>query len=151
QRNRPTMEAERSQPSDFDSDDGSRNYGQVYQSHVTDDESIVSEAPSQGSRSRSRRRNRRRRNNRRNNNAVPELDGLTNTASSAVNQVSNQVGNTANQVGNTAGQVANTAGQVAGGAKEKDDNPLKLRLDLNLDVDIELRARVHGDVTLALL
>ncbi|KAK9440164.1 hypothetical protein VB005_04785 [Metarhizium brunneum] len=30
-------------------------------------------------------------------------------------------------------------------------NPLKLRLDLNLDVDIQLRAKIHGDVTLALL
>ncbi|KAG9217850.1 hypothetical protein CCMSSC00406_0005220 [Pleurotus cornucopiae] len=39
------------------------------------------------------------------------------------------------------------------GADEDDmgDKPLKLRLDLNLDVDVELRAKVHGDVTLALL
>lgn len=29
--------------------------------------------------------------------------------------------------------------------------PLRLRLDLNLEVDIELRARIHGDLTLALL
>jgi len=29
--------------------------------------------------------------------------------------------------------------------------PLRLRLDVNLDLDIELRARIHGDVTLALL
>ncbi|KAL3952783.1 hypothetical protein ACCO45_012726 [Purpureocillium lilacinum] len=38
-------------------------------------------------------------------------------------------------------------------AQQKDErkNPLKLRLDLNLDVEIELRAKIHGDVTLALL
>jgi hypothetical protein len=29
--------------------------------------------------------------------------------------------------------------------------PLRLRLDLNLDLDVEIRARIHGDVTLALL
>ncbi|KAL4264662.1 hypothetical protein AB1N83_003299 [Pleurotus pulmonarius] len=38
-----------------------------------------------------------------------------------------------------------------GGEDDMGDKPLKLRLDLNLDVDVELRARVHGDVTLALL
>ncbi|KAI8886350.1 hypothetical protein K501DRAFT_269901 [Backusella circina FSU 941] len=31
------------------------------------------------------------------------------------------------------------------------DHPLSLRLDLNLEVEITLKARVHGDVTLALL
>jgi len=36
-----------------------------------------------------------------------------------------------------------------GGRENKE--PLRLRLDLNLDLDVELRARIHGDVTLALL
>ncbi|KAF8897259.1 hypothetical protein BD779DRAFT_362148 [Infundibulicybe gibba] len=45
--------------------------------------------------------------------------------------------------------VGNAVGQVAGGGGG--DKPLKLRLDLNLDVDIQLKARVHGDLTLALL
>ncbi|QPG97720.1 hypothetical protein C2857_006764 [Epichloe festucae Fl1] len=35
--------------------------------------------------------------------------------------------------------------------KDEKKNPLKLRLDLNLDVEIELRAKIHGDITLALL
>ena len=30
-------------------------------------------------------------------------------------------------------------------------NPLKLRLDLNLEVEVTLKARIHGDLTLALL
>ena len=43
-------------------------------------------------------------------------------------------------------------GQI-GGKKEGGERkePLRLRLDVNLDLDVELRARIHGDVTLALL
>ncbi|KAI8637187.1 hypothetical protein BD408DRAFT_447811 [Parasitella parasitica] len=37
--------------------------------------------------------------------------------------------------------------QGSGGGQQ----PLSLRLDLNLEVEITLKARVHGDVTLALL
>jgi hypothetical protein len=42
-------------------------------------------------------------------------------------------------------------GQVLAQPQNEKKNPLKLRLDLNLDVEIELRAKIHGDVTLALL
>ncbi|KAL4901474.1 hypothetical protein BDW74DRAFT_181764 [Aspergillus multicolor] len=35
--------------------------------------------------------------------------------------------------------------------EKKDDNGLKLRLVLNLDIEIELKAKIHGDLTLALL
>ncbi|KAG1220503.1 hypothetical protein G6F68_021183 [Rhizopus microsporus] len=41
--------------------------------------------------------------------------------------------------------------QQGGGGNQQSDHPLSLRLDLNLDVEITLKARVHGDVTLALL
>ncbi|OAA35930.1 hypothetical protein NOR_07738 [Metarhizium rileyi] len=41
--------------------------------------------------------------------------------------------------------------QMMAAPKDEKKNPLKLRLDLNLDVEIELRAKIHGDVTLALL
>ncbi|RAL13327.1 uncharacterized protein BO97DRAFT_477215 [Aspergillus homomorphus CBS 101889] len=34
---------------------------------------------------------------------------------------------------------------------EKEDTGLKLRLDLNLDIEVELKAKIHGDITLALL
>jgi len=61
------------------------------------------------------------------------------------------VGDIGGQVANTAGGVVDTVGQVAGGGGGGGDKPLKLRLDLNLDVDIRLTAKVHGDVTLALL
>ncbi|KXN88350.1 hypothetical protein AN958_07495, partial [Leucoagaricus sp. SymC.cos] len=47
------------------------------------------------------------------------------------------------------------AGQNGGGGAEEEETgsgkPLKLRLDLNLSADIRLTAKVHGDVTLALL
>ncbi|CEP19822.1 hypothetical protein [Parasitella parasitica] len=49
-------------------------------------------------------------------------------------------------------------GVLSGGGQQGQQNggsngqqPLSLRLDLNLEVEITLKARVHGDVTLALL
>lgn len=40
-------------------------------------------------------------------------------------------------------------------AKQKkgidDEEGLKLKLDINLDIEVELKARIHGDLTLALL
>ncbi|KAL4960533.1 uncharacterized protein BDV14DRAFT_204630 [Aspergillus stella-maris] len=33
----------------------------------------------------------------------------------------------------------------------QDDNGLKLRLDLNVDIELELKAKIHGDLTLALM
>ncbi|KAG2194859.1 hypothetical protein INT46_004282 [Mucor plumbeus] len=41
--------------------------------------------------------------------------------------------------------------QQQGGGGGGGQQPLSLRLDLNLEVEITLKARVHGDVTLALL
>ena len=40
-----------------------------------------------------------------------------------------------------------------GGGEDKmmDQDGLKLRLELNIDVEIELKARIQGDLTLALL
>lgn len=67
-----------------------------------------------------------------------------------------KVGDTAKGLTNTA---SNTLGNVASsalgagqgrGAEEKQDT-LRLRLDLNLDIEITLKARIHGDLTLALL
>ena len=39
----------------------------------------------------------------------------------------------------------------AGGKSLMDEEGLKLKLELNLDIEIELKARIHGDLTLALL
>ncbi|KAL2177020.1 uncharacterized protein P884DRAFT_201126 [Thermothelomyces heterothallicus CBS 202.75] len=62
-------------------------------------------------------------------------------------------------VQNTAGGLVNSAtgalGNVAGNAVQKQDggksDTLRLRLDLNLDVEITLKAKIHGDLELALL
>jgi hypothetical protein len=59
------------------------------------------------------------------------VSGVADTATGAVSKVGDAVGNVAASVGG--------------------DKPLKLRLDINLDIEIELEARVHGDLTLALL
>ncbi|KAL4260866.1 hypothetical protein AB1N83_007528 [Pleurotus pulmonarius] len=69
-----------------------------------------------------------------------------------VDEAAGAVGNTAKgaveTVGNVAGGVAGGGGGGGGGGGDK---PLKLRLDLNLEVEVTLKARVHGDLTLALL
>ncbi|KIM75552.1 hypothetical protein PILCRDRAFT_827107 [Piloderma croceum F 1598] len=74
--------------------------------------------------------------------AVNELGdavgGVTQTASGVADTATGAV----SKVGNTVGNVAASVGG---------DKPLKLRLDINLDIEIELEARVHGDLTLALL
>jgi len=64
-------------------------------------------------------------------------------------------------VTNTATGLVNTAGQTLQGAtgsalsneggKQGNKDTLRLRLDLNLDVEITLKARIHGDLELALL
>lgn len=67
-----------------------------------------------------------------------------------VDEAAGAVGKTAkgavDTVGDVAGSVAGGGGGGGGG-----DKPLKLRLDLNLEVEVTLKARVHGDLTLALL
>ena len=66
------------------------------------------------------------------------------------------------QVGETAGNLVNgvtgTLGNVAGGAVNNQQqggggksDTLRLRLDLNLEVEVTLKARIHGDLELALL
>lgn len=67
-----------------------------------------------------------------------------------VNGATDQVGKTVDSVSNTASGITNTAGGLLGKSDKKDET-LRLRLDLNLDVDIQLKARIHGDLTLALL
>lgn len=86
-----------------------------------DNESVLSAANSSGGERRSRSRRRRNRRRRNGNQAT------------VTQQVEKQ-------------ETVTKANNEDGG-----HTPLKLRLDLNLDVEIELRARVHGDVTLALL
>ncbi|KAF4981366.1 hypothetical protein FZEAL_2796 [Fusarium zealandicum] len=63
-------------------------------------------------------------------------------------------------VGNTLGGVTNTLGGLTGGGEQQQSggggggggsDTLRLRLDLNLDIEIQLKARIHGDLELALL
>ncbi|EGR51045.1 uncharacterized protein TRIREDRAFT_72581 [Trichoderma reesei QM6a] len=66
-----------------------------------------------------------------------------------------QVGQTANGV---LGGVTNTLGSVTNNAVDNQakgdggkSDTLRLRLDLNLDIEIQLKAKIHGDLELALL
>ncbi len=71
-----------------------------------------------------------------------------------VRNMSNRVTKTAGDMGNstttTMGNVAGTAIQSTQQGGNKNDT-LRLRLDLNLEVEITLKARIHGDLELALL
>jgi len=55
--------------------------------------------------------------------------------------------------GNPNQSLATGAGDGAkgGGSDLMDQDGLKLRLDLNLDVEVELKAKIYGDLTIALL
>ncbi|KAK0388125.1 hypothetical protein NLU13_4369 [Sarocladium strictum] len=68
-----------------------------------------------------------------------------------------EVGSTAS---NALGGVTGALGGVTGGALSKGEgggdeggksDTLRLRLDLNLEIEIQLKARIHGDLELALL
>ena len=48
-------------------------------------------------------------------------------------------------------QALKTADKGGGGDAMMDQDGLKLRIELNIDVEIELKARIQGDLTLALL
>ena len=84
-------------------------------------------------------------------NALPDAGGVGLTDDQAGNQLQRT---TSGAVQNTEGQVVNAGATGAvRGKGGKSDNPLRLRLDLNLELDVqlELQARIHGDITLALL
>lgn len=68
-----------------------------------------------------------------------------------------QLGNVGQTAGGLVGGVTNTLGGVAGQAVDQKgggggkSDTLRLRLDLNLDIEITLKAKIHGDLELALL
>ncbi|KJZ78416.1 hypothetical protein HIM_02454 [Hirsutella minnesotensis 3608] len=64
-------------------------------------------------------------------------------ADNAVGTVSNTLGSVANNT------LSNVQGGGGGGGGKSDT--LRLRLDLNLDIEITLKAKIHGDLELALL
>jgi len=91
--------------------------------------------------------------------AGEEVGPVRRRAQKGANQSLVPVDNALGNVTNTATGLANTAGQTLQGATGqalsnqggKNKDTLRLRLDLNLDVDITLKARIHGDLELALL
>ncbi|KAH7118467.1 hypothetical protein EDB81DRAFT_861947 [Dactylonectria macrodidyma] len=65
--------------------------------------------------------------------------------------VGNTLNNTLGDGSNTLGNVGNNAVQQQGDDDGGKNDTLRLRLDLNLDLEIQLKARIHGDLELALL
>lgn len=63
--------------------------------------------------------------------------------------VSNAVGGVTGALGGLGGQAL--GGQQEGGGGGGKSDTLRLRLDLNLDIEVQLKARIHGDLELALL
>merc|ERR1712000_446085 len=74
-------------------------------------------------------------------------DGVGETADNALSSVSNTLGSVGGQALNK--QQGGDEEEESGGGGKSDT--LRLRLDLNLDVEIQLKARIHGDLELALL
>ncbi|KAK4173114.1 hypothetical protein QBC36DRAFT_336462 [Triangularia setosa] len=68
------------------------------------------------------------------------LDNVGQTAGGLVNSATGVLG----------GVAGNAVNQQGGGGGGKSDT-LRLRLDLNLDIEITLKAKIHGDLELALL
>jgi hypothetical protein len=68
----------------------------------------------------------------------------------ALDSVQNTAGGLINGATGALGGITGNAMQNQGGGKGKSDT-LRLRLDLNLDVEITLKAKIHGDLELALL
>lgn len=86
----------------------------------------------------------RRRNQRQQQRGNGPVDGL------ALDNVGQTAGGLVSGATGTLGGVAgNAVDQKAGGGGKSDT--LRLRLDLNLDVEITLKAKIHGDLELALL
>jgi hypothetical protein len=72
------------------------------------------------------------------------LEGL------ALDNVGQTAGGLVNGATGVLGGVAGQAVDQKGGGGGKSDT-LRLRLDLNLDIEITLKAKIHGDLELALL
>jgi len=80
------------------------------------------------------------------------VSGVGKEVSNTLGEVSNTANGLVGSASNTLGNVTGSALQNQGGDKDEGKkDTLKLRLDLNLDVEITLKARIHGDLELALL
>jgi hypothetical protein len=72
------------------------------------------------------------------------VSGLEGTAENALGGVTNTLGGLGGKALDQSG------GEKESGGGGKSDT-LRLRLDLNLEIEIQLKARIHGDLELALL
>ncbi|KAM0246885.1 hypothetical protein ACHAQJ_010066 [Trichoderma viride] len=72
---------------------------------------------------------------------LPVAGEVGQTAGGALGGVTNALGGVTN----------NAVGQQGGGEDKGKSDTLRLRLDLNLDIEIQLKAKIHGDLELALL
>ncbi|KEY66018.1 hypothetical protein S7711_06926 [Stachybotrys chartarum IBT 7711] len=61
------------------------------------------------------------------------------------------LGGVQNTVGGVTGGLLGGSQQESGGGGSGKSDTLRLRLDLNLEIEIQLKARIHGDLELALL
>merc|ERR1712000_174621 len=77
---------------------------------------------------------------------IPGVGDVGGTAEGAMSTVSNTLGSVGGGV--LGGGQKEQGGESGGGGKS---DTLRLRLDLNLDIEIQLKARIHGDLELALL
>jgi hypothetical protein len=98
---------------------------------------------------RSRSRTRRSRNRQRGGGQPQKQQSQALSTLPEVGQVTDTVKGATDTVSGLAKGVTGLAGGGGEGGSKKDT--LRLRLDLNLDVEITLKARIHGDLTLALL
>ena len=78
-------------------------------------------------------------------------DAVGNVVGSAVDTVGNTLGSVGDTAGGLVGGVTGAVSGGGGGGKEGGKDTLRLRLDLNLEIEVTLKARIHGDLTLALL
>jgi hypothetical protein len=110
-----------------------RRQQQTYESEGEESEEYQSPPP------------RRKRNQRQKKGGQGPLDNL------ALDNVQNTAGGLVNSATGALGGVAGNAVQNQGGGDGGKSDTLRLRLDLNLDIEITLKAKIHGDLELALL
>ncbi|KAF3941764.1 hypothetical protein ABW19_dt0202547 [Dactylella cylindrospora] len=110
----------------------------------SDDEYVSDE--DRRSRSRSRRRG-----PRRNRGKPSGASQALQPVSELGNEVSKATGQVTDTVSGATGAVSGVASGLTGGGGGQKKDTLRLRLDLNLDVEVTLKARIHGDLELALL
>ncbi|KAJ6259379.1 hypothetical protein Dda_6280 [Drechslerella dactyloides] len=122
---------------------------------MENEKNMTATAPSEDEYSDEEVRSRSRRRGGRRNRGRPQGGGMGNQALQPVGQLGNEVSKATGQVTDTVsgatGAVSGVASGLTGGGGGQKKDTLRLRLDLNLDIEVTLKARIHGDLELALL